>query len=272
MNDTIKVTVLHCGNVDIDASALFHDDSAHYPFSMLGFARPKDKHIQPPVLAFLIETPKGRILYDTSWGRAVREHPLRDLGLSRLVDIPILPEGQCVDERLAALGVRPEGLDYVVLSHLHIDHAGGLRQVLGAKNILVSREEYENAMHDPVFRKHMWRDAQLRFIDFAPDPDTPYDRSCDLFGDGVVKLVFLPGHTPGMTAMLLHNNGKTLLLAGDCGYARRSWEQMCLPGLVKDEAQMRRSLSWVAEIAKREDTLDCISDHETELPQTVFEF
>ena len=270
MVNDIKVTVLHCGNVDTDSSTLFYEEDANYPECMYYTARPKEYHITPPVYAFLIEHPKGKILYDTSWGKEVRENPEKEIGTAYLVDRPILLEGQSVDEQLKMMGIKAEELDYVVLGHMHVDHAGGLRHVSEAKHILVSKEELQAAKEGDGYCSHMWQEEQLELIPFAPDNTTPWNKSYDIFGDRTVKLVFLPGHTPGMTAILIQNHGKSLLLTGDCGYARKSWEQMILPGLIHDKETIVKSLSWIKQLSEEEDCIDCIAAHESDLNQKVF--
>ena len=276
MAKTMKVTVLRCGSVILDSSALFREEKAFYPFCMLNFTRSKEHHIKVPAFAFLIEHPNGKkIVYDTSWGSAVRTRAWREMGISRLVDTPILPKGACVNERIAQLGYRNEDIDYVILSHMHIDHAGGVLDLKGAKKFLVSWPEYDAANRGGLsaYRRNMWEGQRFDFMDYEDCGVGPFGQAQDLFGDGTVMLVATPGHTEGHTSLLLRNNGKQLLLAGDCGYARKSWKNNILPGLLRDEEKMKKCLAWVKEFYETADGLiDVISDHETELEQFVYEF
>lgn len=277
MADKIKVTVLQCGRVLIDESALFKEEGAHYPFCMAGWFRNKKKHqLNIPAFAFLVEHPSGKkIVYDTSWGSAVRKHALREMALSRLVDTPVLPEGACVNEQIAKLGYRNEDIDYVVLSHMHVDHAGGVLDMKGAKKFLVSREEYLAAEKGGLanYRKRMWTGTKFSFIDYKDCGLGPFGKAQDLLGDGTIMLIATPGHTVGHTSLLVRNNGKQLLLAGDCGYARKSWRKGILPGLLRDPDKMLKCLAWVKDFYETEEgVIDVISDHETELEQFVYEF
>ena len=277
MAETIKVTVLQCGMVKLDSSALFREDGAFYPWCMAGWFRSKKKHLLTvPAFAFLIEHPNGKkIVYDTSWGSAVRTHALKEMGVSRLVDTPVLPEGACVNERLAQLGYRTEDIDYVILSHMHIDHAGGVLDMKGAKKFMVSWPEYEAANKGGLsaYRRNMWEGQRFDFIDYTDCGLGPFGQAQDLFGDGSIMLIATPGHTVGHTSILVRNNGKQLLLAGDCGYARKSWQQHILPGLLRDAEKMDKCLRWVKQFYDTEPGLiDVISDHETELEQFVYEF
>lgn len=58
----------------------------------------------------------------------------------------MLPAGEAIDEQMQSrLGLKPEDLDYVLLTHLDCDHANGLRLVRDAKRILVSEDEMKGA-------------------------------------------------------------------------------------------------------------------------------
>lgn len=86
--------------------------------------------------------------------------------------------------------------------------------------------------------------------------------SFDLFGDGSVIFFELPGHTPGMVGTMINNNGKSLILTADCGYERISWEQMILPAVVTTREEMSDSFIWINQIAKQENVIECVCNHE----------
>lgn len=276
MTAPMKVHVLECGRVILPRCALFKEEKEFYPLCMITYLRRKSKLINVPAFTFLIEHPNGKkILYDTAWSSEVRTHPWRNMAASHLVDTPVLPEGECVNERIAALGYKNSDIDYVILSHMHIDHAGGLQDMLGAKKFLVSKNEYDAAGKGGIasYRSRCWEWVRLETFDYDDMGIGPLGKAKDLFGDGSVLLVATPGHTPGHTSILLRNNGKQLLLAGDNGYARKSWRDGILPGLMKDPENMTRSLNWTKQFYSSADNLiDVISDHETELDKFYYEF
>lgn len=84
----------------------------------------------------------------------------------------------------------------------------------------------------------------------AGDPDAPFGKSCDLFGDGSFKAVLVPGHSAGSVAVIATSadTGRFAVLAGDAGYNARSWDDLRLPGPLHDADAMLTSLEWVRDL------------------------
>lgn len=275
MSSKIKLRILHSGSTIVDGSTIFAPEKMpKFPkLAMLGIMRTDRDKIEIPVTAYLIEHPKGKILIDTGFHKDVRLHPVKNLTLIHyLVNKPLQSRGQAVDEMLAELGIQPENLDYVILTHLHTDHAGGVKQFKHAKKILVNDRELAYAQKNKLeFVASLWEGVPLETFKFDRSDIGPANESYDLFGDGTIQLVFLPGHTPGLTGILIQNNGKCLLLTSDCGYARKSWEQMILPGVMADRENTIKSLKWIQQLSQQKDCIDCLATHEMELDAMILE-
>src|SRR6185295_12183640 len=88
------------------------------------------QYIQAPILAYLIETPNGRVLYDVGCDyRKVATPELRAHyfdPMRPLFDPPDMTEEQRIPRYLKHLGLTAKDIDVVFLGHLHFDHAGGL--------------------------------------------------------------------------------------------------------------------------------------------------
>lgn len=274
MTEKIKIHILHCGSTLVDESTIFMPEKKPLnPFAILGLFRSPKHRLKIPVTAYLIEHPKGKILVDTGFHKRVRSRPIKELTwLHYLINKPLQKPGQAIDEVLASRGVKPSDLDYVVLSHLHTDHASGLKLVKQARTILVSEDELAFASKDKIkYVHHMWKGVDLKTFKLNPSKYGPVGRAFDLFGDQSLVLVNLPGHTPGHVAVLIQNNGKFLLLTGDCGYAYKSWEQMILPGIMSDRGETIRSFEWLQKMSRKQNCVGCLANHEIDLKSMVIE-
>lgn len=174
-----------------------------------------------PVNVFLIEHPKGLCLVDTGQTAAAAApgyfppwYPF-----FRLARFELGPE----DEAAAQIGAAGYDLDqvrWVVLTHLHTDHAGGVGAFPNAE-VIVARAEWEPAqglggrLHG--YLPQRWPPGlRVRVVDFPGQPVGPFPRSYDVVGDGRLLFVPLPGHTRGHAALLVRGDSRPFwLCAGD---------------------------------------------------------
>src|SRR3954471_19885720 len=138
----------------------------------------------------LVETPEGRLLWDTSCPRDWEER-WQPTGLQDFFPYDKVTEEEYLDSRLQQLGVGLDQIDYVILSHLHFDHAGNVRMFENTNAKLVcSDKELEFAYSfDTLFNgAHLKTDYEgLDFETVSGDTD---------FLPGI-RLIQTPGHTPG---------------------------------------------------------------------------
>jgi N-acyl homoserine lactone hydrolase len=207
-----------------------------------------------PINVYVIEHRDGLVLFDTGQDRASitdpRYFPSGPL-LGSLFSMARfeMAADQTLSVQLERLGYRAGDVRTVVLSHLHGDHIGGLREVAQAE-LLVSRAEWDTLSGPwPELAGIMRRHIQLpglrwRQIEMAPlhDPAlAPFDVGHDLFGDGSLVIVPTPGHTAGSTSLIVRRAGKpTLALVGDLTYAAHLLKSQHLPG-VGDRRILQRS-------------------------------
>jgi N-acyl homoserine lactone hydrolase len=187
-----------------------------------------------PIYCFAIEHPEGVIVIDTGEtartsdpGYFQRWHPYLRFGVREWVK----PE-QEIGPQLHELGIEPADVRWVVLTHLHTDHAGGLAH-FPDNQVLVSRRELAIASGRRGqlggYPNHRWPTSfDPTVLDLEPDPFGPFPRSHRLTKAGDVTIVPLPGHTPGQIGVILEDGDHSLLFAGDSSYR----QDLMLRGIV----------------------------------------
>lgn len=175
-----------------------------------------------PMPAFLIEHAAGLVLFDTGLAPAAADDPQSVYGpLAEAFDMRF-PAELRVDRQLQTLGYSPSDVKYVVVSHLHFDHAGGLTTFPDAQFFIGPGE----------MRYAYWPDragaAFFRRDDFDPARDFSWlelpGGDHDLFGDGSLVVFCTPGHTPGELSLLVRLPGRNFLLTGDTVHLRAALE------------------------------------------------
>lgn len=146
-------------------------------------------------------------------------------------------------------GVKPEEINYVILSHMHYDHIGNYHLVKDTAEFFISREELNYAFasvcispnaEDHGFYIRSEVTAEFKRVHII-------DEDCELF-DGI-SVFLLPGHTPGVMGCLVEGEERNYFLASDSLYCKASYEG-CLPGIIYDSLGFRKSLSKIKRIVK----------------------
>ena len=268
----IRIHILNCGEVGVDP-AVPNRGISRNTLAYTGLFRNAARRIWIPVKAFYIEHPQYRILVDTGWDSAVRRQPVSTLTFPLwFTSRPRLPAGTAVDEQLAALGLAPKDLDYVLMTHMDIDHDSGLRLVKDAGKILVSPGEW-TAMHSRQVRyaRRPWAGIPIGRMPLVRDPDAPFGQSWDVCGDGSITVLLTPGHTQGSVTLRIAGENGFVLIVGDTGYNRDSWEKLNLPGPVYNKKTMKQSLAWVQKMRQNPHCLGVLAAHDPEEKRTVID-
>ncbi|MBQ9067039.1 MAG: N-acyl homoserine lactonase family protein [Clostridia bacterium] len=272
----ITIQIFHTGEVCVSPDLPFGGENCS-PVKASGIFQSPSKRLWLPVSAYLISHPKGQILVDTGWHREMspdgvldRRAQIKSLGSWPLykVNQGRVGPGEAIDEQLAAMGLSNKDLDYVLITHLDCDHANGLRAVAGAKNILVSHDEVKFATkwnNRIRYYPKWWKGVPLTKFEWN-GTDGPVHKSYDLFGDGSVELVNIPGHADGLFAVKVTNEeGNYVLLYSDGGYSSKSWKEMIQSGIAADRAAQRKSLEWIREQSLDPHCVESLANHDTEV-------
>ena len=182
--------------------------------------------IDAPILAYLIETRNGRILYDVGCDYNKIANPELRAHYYETDDAPLpvpqMSEAQRIPGHLARLGLQTFDVDVVMVGHLHFDHAGGLCDVCGC-DIHVHEDELAAAraqadhgyFQDDFAGDYRWR-VQREEYELAPG----------------VRAINTPGHTAGHMSLWIElPEGRPVILAGDAADLTENLEEEVAPGL-----------------------------------------
>ena len=220
---TLKLYLFDCGHLTLDSLARFSIDDGETDVREL---------IVP---CYIVEHPDGRMLWDGGLPSSYTEPPSHRPNAR--IDVPLA-------DQLAALdrGFDLDSLDYVAFSHMHYDHVGVASEIEGA-TWLVQRPEHE-AMFAP---QADGSPAEPELYANLRDAETILlDGDHDVFGDGRVRILSAPGHTPGHQVLFLDlAETGPLVLSGDLYHFRLSREDRRVPTFNFDEAKTLASMDKV---------------------------
>ncbi len=147
--------------------------------------------IRFPVPAYLIEHPKGRVLFDTGLHPQSQHDAHGRIGeLANFFHVEFRP-GEDIKSRLEQLEVDADRIDYVINSHLHFDHTGGNELVPNAR-IVIQEQEWEAGHLPELIEANGFNPNDYEHGHLVKQITGEFD----LFGDGTVVTVPTFGHTP----------------------------------------------------------------------------
>jgi N-acyl homoserine lactone hydrolase len=175
---------------------------------------------------------------------------------------------------LGRVGEDPAKLRWAILSHVHLDHAGGLMD-LPHLLVLLTREELQFANDHNVQAKGFVMAAHAKklpspdapTLQFEPKPYETFDESADLYRDGSVVVVPLRGHTPGSVGVFVNlSPARRLFYVGDAvdderGFEERVGKSLILEDSDNDEALANQIVGRLSELHEKVPGLGIIPAH-----------
>jgi N-acyl homoserine lactone hydrolase len=215
----------------------------------------KGETIELPVPCALIRHVRGNVLFDTGCHPTVAEQAeARWGGLARLMT-PIMQADENVVNGLSALGLSCDDIDLVVCSHLHPDHCG-CNSFFKRATFIIHRNEVE-AARAPGAQGQGYLAAEWE----QGAPIDMIDGERDMFGDGRMVLLPLPGHTPGTTgALVTLDRSGAFFLASDTVSLRTTLDTGVVPKNTWNADALLRSLAEIRRIEARGTQILCGHD------------
>jgi N-acyl homoserine lactone hydrolase len=175
----------------------------------------------------------GYLLWDTGIADALAAAPE---GVSVLNGAMVWHRTKTLAAELAAIGVKPDDIRYVAISHTHPDHVGNV-ELFPKATLLIQKAEYD------------WSFTQPNPLISHGHPVMKLEGDRDVFGDGSAVILSTPGHTPGHQSLLLHLP-KTgwIVLSGDLAHFKENWDNRRVPGFNADKEKSLASMQHVADI------------------------
>ncbi|MDZ4764221.1 MAG: N-acyl homoserine lactonase family protein [Chloroflexota bacterium] len=209
-----------------------------------------------PIYVWVIEHPEGVIVIDTGeTARATQRgyftvwHPYFRLGVREWV--------QTEDEigvQLERIGIAPSDVRWVVMTHLHTDHSGGLAHFSNSE-IVLARAEYDAAQGfrgqvSGYLPQHIPKWFKPVLLDHPTLTDGTFGAPIVLTKAGDVRIVSTPGHTVGHQSVLFEQDGLTCFFAGDTSYTQDTMIRQAIDGVSPDENAARATLARILAFAR----------------------
>lgn len=202
--------------------------------------------LRMPIPAYLIDHPKGRVLFDSGLHLDMAADADAYLGGAAKIFRVEFATGEAAGAWLERLEIGAEGVDFLVNSHLHFDHCGGNAQVPDAR-LVVQAREWEAGRDPDIAAANGYKQHEY---DLGHDLML-VDGEFDLFGDGSVVCIPTHGHTPGHQSLKVRLPEGDAVLAADACYLRQTLEEMALPRVAHDPEAMRRSLETLRDLQRK---------------------
>jgi N-acyl homoserine lactone hydrolase len=221
-----KLYVFDCGLLNLDSLEIFNltegESSVREMF----------------VPCYLIEHENGRLLWDGGLPKSVAdaEGPVS-------IDIGTMVYKRWIVDQLADMDITPSDVTHVAYSHLHFDHVGAAN-FFAKSNVIMQRKEWDAAFGGES------EVVDMTLFDALKGEDVSFiDGDYDVFGDGSVKLIYTPGHTPGHQVLLitLENTGQ-VLLSGDLYHTRANRSLRRAPTFNYDAEQTLESMTKIEQL------------------------
>jgi N-acyl homoserine lactone hydrolase len=211
---------------------------------------------------------RGLFIVDTGVEHAFKSDPEHALVRGFMAKAAKVDTIKVIIDLKTWLAQQPEPLAGVFLTHLHLDHILGMPDVPPGTPVFTGPGEarsggFLNLFTRPITDRAFEGQATFAEWQFQPDPQRRFAGLVDVFEDGSLWALHVPGHTPGSTAFLARTPQGPVLIAGDACHTSWGWEHGVEPGTFsKDGPESAASFKTLQDLVKRHPHIDVRLGHQ----------
>lgn len=252
----MKLHLLQIGTVEIKRAQQQGKGSARLLNIFL------DKEWTPllPIYAWAIEHPEGVIVVDTGMSSRYRERGYLAAWqvYYRNVRFHVAPQDE-ISAQLQNIGIKPDDVRTVILTHLHSDHADGIAH-FPKSEIWIHPKEFAGAQGfggqmNGYLSQHFPAWLKPKAIMFTPEKFGAFDSSWRVTKAGDVIVVPTYGHTPAHISVIVQTNDVCYFLAGDTSYSQELLRAKKIDGVSPSAAQALQMMETILEFARTTPTV-----------------
>jgi N-acyl homoserine lactone hydrolase len=230
-SSTPRLYALNCGTIAVSDISIFSP----------GVDVGKKKTLTDS--CYLIVHPKGVLMWDTGLSDEIAAMP----GGKALSPQFHGTLNKTVAAQLKEIGVAPEEVTHLGLSHMHFDHTGNVG-LFPKATLLMQKEEFAAAF-GPDAAKY-GNDAK-NYPTLGANPKQELSGDHDVFGDGTVVIKAAKGHTPGHQSLFLKlKKTGNVLLSGDLAHFTKNWDNRRVPSFNFDKDMSVKAMDEMAAFMK----------------------
>jgi N-acyl homoserine lactone hydrolase len=194
---------------------------------------------------YLIKHGNDWMMWDTGFADALATIPEGVVGARNMRTM----RKKTLASQLAEIGVSPDQVKYLAFSHTHSDHVGN-GNMFTAATVYMQQAEYDAAFGpDPI----KFGFATATYDKLRASKFVKLNGDYDVFGDGSVKIISTPGHTPGHQSLLVHlPKTGAVVLSGDVAHFQENFDNRRVPGFNFNVEQSKLSIDKLAAVVKAE--------------------
>lgn len=215
---------------------------------------------------------KGLFIVDTGVEKALRDDPEKAAIRGIVASVMNMEALQVHHDTASWIAKQEIPLAGVFMTHLHLDHVSGLADVPATTPVYAGPGEtttrsVEHVVVQPNIDRTLEGKAPIREWPFVAETDAAFEAVLDIFGDGSVFALHVPGHTPGSTAYLARTPEGPVLLVGDASHTAWGWEQGVEPGTFSgDQPRSAENLARLKALVARHPAVDVRLGHQAMTP------